>query len=817
MKKIKILSLSIIAIMQTNAIAADRMCFNTVEKYNDFPSPTTNGAVIEIADYDHPNFGNTQKKCDNYLPYYAGKVKDATGNLITSKNCLANAALLDLKRGYAPLGVFFRGTKSNIVGGKITSYKWNVFDNTRGKDITDDILVAKNTSTPIEPFNMAHVFEMAGTYTVKLTITDDKGGSYPTATTTVEVWERDKKTYYVDSVWGDDRFNGLSQTPISGCDVNTSPVGTCAGPWKTATKAFAESTKTYNIEASNFPSGKYTAAATCKSLRDVEVTAYNAGVFITYRDNLFPNMALKNPDGSVRKNTSKACDANNFKTGRAGLLRPGDQVLFKSGQSFELETGIGSVDVPYTATASDGKTYSYQSYDCKSLAQTGHWTPSMGVLYASSDKNGAKPLIQNVGETSCPMLNWGGVGQMGFAMQDLKFNLESPNNKSLIENRADFLYSPADPINSVFLRTEFEKFSQGIVLPGRMHGIFLKDNKSFDSHVVHFFTESSAKDIALIGNTMDYSGNHIAYTSNANAFIFDNTFSKPAFGRTALRIAGGPWDDPNRYNWVSNNKFEGWIDPRTSKDCNLITDPACRAFNDGKSYNYSLINLSPNVQQDLALRDIVFKDNKLTDSANFIMIGDAERLTVNKNIFDTLDNSASPRIAMSNMATRPNKDITISYNTFTDRSSTVGEGVSSSVISTSNYFEGPKCTDVATTSNIKITNNIFNLSNQRKIIKHRLLQGTDLNGLSLPELSIEEGEKAFSNIISFTDNDVDVPDVNQSIFQIGGIGNVYIKEPTATDSFNSEGFYDGIEGKSPYRLYNSVGSVNKLTVKAPVR
>lgn len=795
MKKITVLSLSILAIIQTNAIAADRLCFSTPETYNDFPSPTTNGAVIEVADNDMPNLANTTVRCNNYLPYFSKNVKDSSGNLITSKTCLANPSLVNFRQGYAPLGVFFRGTKSNVIGGKIVKWHW---------DVTDS---ANQPVVSYDSFNMAHVFEKPGVYKTKLTITDDKNQTYSTETS-VNVWARDGKTYYVDSVVGDDRFNGLSQTPIAGCDVNTATVGTCAGPWKTATKAFAESTKFYNV--TSYPNGKYTANATCKGFSKETITKYGAGWFKTYRSNLFiDTMALKNPDGSIMQTQADVCSGGLI-TSRNGNLRPGDQVLFNKGQTFDVETAVTTLSA-YTAKAEDGVTiYNYELYAPTGLASTNHWTPSVGVLY-SSYGNGTIPLIQNVGKTSGIMIAFQGVGEFGFSMADLKFNLESSNNLLPSNNRADFMFAPADPINLVLLRTELEKFNQGPMLQGGVHGLFIKDINSFDSYVTHLFTANGAKDIALVRNKFDYSGNHIAYTSNANGFIYGNTFSRPAFGRTALRIDGSAWNDPNRYNWISNNTFLGWIDPRTSSNCNLpFTDPQCRAFSDGKSYNYALVTLSPNAVVDLAMRDTVFKDNLVKDGGALLTTGNTLNTLVENNVFVTLDPNQSSRLGVSSdMSTRPTKNLTIINNSFIELADRIGPNneLNSSIIDASSYDKAA-CSEVANHTGINIKNNSFYVNNKRRVIKTALYQGKDLNANQLPMLTFDQGQALFPSIVtSFEGNSIYVNPTyaNNTLFTLGG-AKTNVVAPDKTGGLGADLFYEAKDTLGvPYRVYSKAG------------
>jgi len=124
--------------------------------------------------------------------------------------------------GVAPMAIFFEGTNSTDTEGRnleknsqldveITEYAWSFGD----AHAYDD-----NPNTFIG-FNSAHVFEEPGTYNVNLTIKNSLGNV--DATTIITVTSGSGNTYYVDSVLGNDSYNGLCmESDGEGC-----------GPWQT--------------------------------------------------------------------------------------------------------------------------------------------------------------------------------------------------------------------------------------------------------------------------------------------------------------------------------------------------------------------------------------------------------------------------------------------------------------------------------------------------------------------------------------------------------------------------------------------------------
>ncbi len=71
----------------------------------------TPGKQVEvyIAQDDHPQFKDANRKCSYYLQnYYAAGFKAAGLPVPTQAQCLADPSLVDLSKGFAPFGAFFR-------------------------------------------------------------------------------------------------------------------------------------------------------------------------------------------------------------------------------------------------------------------------------------------------------------------------------------------------------------------------------------------------------------------------------------------------------------------------------------------------------------------------------------------------------------------------------------------------------------------------------------------------------------------------------------------------------------------------------------
>jgi hypothetical protein len=709
-------------------------------------------ATIEVS------LGNkifAEKKCTVLLPYYKGH------NGITAANCEANKDLITLDKGYAPFGIMFQGYKSTPKK-DIVSYHWKI-KNSNGAVLKE-----------FDAWNAAYVFEQPGTYTAQLTVTSS-GGSTSTASKTITVWPRGGKTYYVDSAIGDDRFNGLSRTVAAGCNPSIEVKGTCSGPWKTATRAFNELAP-YNVNAST--GAAYKTDDFCKTQEIWEVRRYSDGlVYSLYRDstNYSADVARDAAGNLIPPDNIPVCVTLNTK--RTTVLQPGDKVLFRRGQSFALDTTIVT---PSNITRTiDGVVYHYEQLIPTAATSIGHWSTAIGVHYGAYG-DGPAPLINNTGRFSTTAITWQGVGAFHFAMTDLAFDLESLEysifqSRPKHGNRAALLNAYEMPINFVFKRLSVKRFGQGIIMSTnsgettRGDGFFLFDSTFYDSNVVHFFTQNAYKDVSIVGNSFDYAGNHIGYTSLDSSLIYDNKMSRPAFGRAAFRISGS--NLPGDANtWIGYNIMEGWIDPRTMAD----DGPEFSA--NGKSWNFSLVNISPNNANETAnmhvLHDIVLANNTISGCMNCVSLGNLENFHMFGNTITSADiESRSSRVEIStDFSRRPSKNFKIFNNTFTDTGIHPFSG--GAFFGLANYSKLP-CDELANHTGIEIYSNTFNMSDpEKKILMHTPLAQYGTTGL----LSLDAAEAQLPTKISLTDNAINTATPLAAMLQVGGDGTVQVND-----------------------------------------
>jgi len=751
--------------------ATERMCFGQV------PIETSTELVAKITIFEGDYF--TTNKCKRFFPYYEKHVD------FTSSECGANEEQLSLDKGYAPFGVFLRGTDST---GKdnIASYDWEI------KNIaTNEILTTYNA------FNASYVFDEPGEYSATLTITG-KDGSTSTATKDITVWARDGKDYFVDSAIGDDRYDGLSQVADNTCDANTATLGSCSGPWKTATRALGELSP---YQVTNYPNGEYTADNICSSTETADIVSYKQGNFKIFRNSSFlESEALKDDEGNfLPVLPTKFCSTKVAK--RNTVLRPGDQVLFNRGQQFNLETGTNKI-YKYTATK-DGITYNYERLDTNPVTSVPHWSKAIGVHFGAYGA-GNIPYIKNTGEQSSSTFHQYGVGMFGFAMTNLSFNLNA-GTATTLGNRSTFVKLSGNGINTVFNNISVKEMDQGILgsINSDAQGLFIFNSRFYDSEVTQIYTNTNTKDVAIVNNNLDYSYNHLIYSSISHGLVYNNTLSRPAFGRTAYRLSGGAFATPNNNVWISDNKMSGWIDPRTKAEFG-------RAFGDGTRYNYMLAQIAPNNtnEKQISFRDIVFTRNTLSDAETLLSVGGGENIEVSHNTLQSASTNTTKFINASQIAYRPMRNLSIDNNKFIDTSDT---NYRSSFIDLSNYSK-TKCTDQFNHKKIDITNNVFYTPNTlRKVLKFSPLdQGKDLLGIDLPKLTLDQAKDFLDREVIINNNQLISADSNIPTIAIGEYSSSY----RHSDEYNSADinwsqYFETSDGL--YRVYNSLGNFNQQT------
>ena len=403
-------------------------------------------------------------------------------------------------------------------------------------------------------------------------------------------------------------------------------------------------------------------------------------------------------------------------SGTEPLFQPGDQVLFKRGQTFDLQI--------------DASTSTFSSN-------------SWGILFGAHGP-GDKPLIQAMGEiiNDGSLLNPKFVHRRFITLSDLKFNCTADES-----NVANFWESRQGGTNFLFLRLDIEDFNQGF-LSFDAENVFIVDCNTYNSQVTHAYFERGTiglpSRIAILRTTMDYSGNHVVYgVDPQSAVIHGSTFSRPAFGRCAFRIAGGrPEYGIARNVWFSHNKFLGWMDPRTGD----------RQYADGKQYNYLLVQFAPSGPENARFGEwLVFEDNLITDAQQMLTVAAWEHVIVRKNQFVTADPTSTAKVRVGHASAydwRPCYDVQFVENVFEFTNSTASAFVPAICVYP---YEGPDYPDRMVHEDIVIARNVFCMPSSN---------GTRY-ALFLPE---DAGQRQG---ISSENNIVYAPDGSQSIFGIG--------------------------------------------------
>lgn len=394
-----------------------------------------------------------------------------------------------------------------------------------------------------------------------------------------------------------------------------------------------------------------------------------------------------------------------------GLFGPGDQILFKRGQTFEVQAGI---------------------------VLPGHAVSRYGYMFGAFG-SGAKPIIQLVGTNTGFIIKHLGVGLGHFAITDLHFKLKSSSGA-----QASLLTVLGDAENVLLYRVDVEDFSQ----------FFLPNGKQLDNTSGVFVVECTAKNsswvqmwglmsrLAILDSEFDDSENHIAYLAYVDrGVITGNTFSRPAFGRTALRLCSSTNDFDYATNnvVVNDNRFLGWIDP--------IVGGATHA--DGTRYNWELINLAPNSSAKQRMHDVVFERNIVTNAETLITISDYDDLDVKNNLFIGKSQSVGDRIKIGKPGydSKPVRNIRIVGNTF------LLAGASSGVnpVIGLNAYDGPAYQGVTQHQNVEFKNNII----RQPYGRGRMI-------------FIEENLSSLISALKSENNLYYAPDTGSELFQIGG-------------------------------------------------
>ncbi|MBI2629451.1 PKD domain-containing protein, partial [Candidatus Pacearchaeota archaeon] len=382
------------------------------------------------------------------------------------------------------------------------------------------------------------------------------------------------------------------------------------------------------------------------------------------------------------------------------FYQPGDQILFKRGQTFYYQSSCGQ----------------------SSVAQPGHYKAGYGYLFGAYG-TGAKPIIKPANGVDAYLIAQTGLGMAFVTFRDLNFTGRADNG---IVNSKEIFQSTQKIINILFYNNDFKDQGTAIVLSGstactdNINGAFIFNNTMFNStRGVLFF--AAAGRLAFIGNNLDLSENHDAYLDPIdNGIILDNTFSRPAHGRTALRIAGvgAPVNCPSNNIYVANNKMLGWIDPinctqspftpqicTTDAECvdsdpytldeqclNATSNLRCKYYTctssptappasyisgspaahdgGGNTYNWLLTQFGPQESGYQSVQNIIFEDNTITNADSLLGIWAAENITIRNNLFISQTGTNKAGISVGSLypggaynGQRPNRNVKIIGNT----------------------------------------------------------------------------------------------------------------------------------------------------------
>lgn len=343
------------------------------------------------------------------------------------------------------------------------------------------------------------------------------------------------------------------------------------------------------------------------------------------------------------------------RTGTDGItewpLKPGDQVLFRRGQVFSLSIKLNA----------------------------GHGRICQGIHYGSYG-NGLldKPVIQWAGDSSRILLGGSGDGEAAgiggafFSISDLTFKCWNKTRNTYLSG---LLFAPSGWKNVLLLRCDFIEMRDAVwTLNGfdedEPTGIFMiscsvrkDDSWSLNAGSVHLYGGPGR--MALVNNKFDKSGNHIAYLCGVNkAVISHNTFSRPAFGRTALRITGGepPINLANNI-YIADNMFLGWIDSCTETTCPGTGSSGSSHNGGGNRYNYTLITFPPGANTgNLLMEHVLFERNVITNYEVGMSVSNTYDMIIRNNLFVTP--IAGTALKMGNDNSRPLKDVFVYGNTF---------------------------------------------------------------------------------------------------------------------------------------------------------
>lgn len=344
-------------------------------------------------------------------------------------------------------------------------------------------------------------------------------------------------------------------------------------------------------------------------------------------------------------------------------------------------------------------------------------------IYFGAYGTGDKPIITPSGGYNSDILNGNashaGINYLRFS--DLEFR--GGTGGSILSIPISGIY------NTLFLRVNITGYYSPFIFQGMakndaqwtnskfIDGVFLVDSYIYNSTNIGFSAFNVNK-LAIINTTIDHSNNHNIYTSAIDrAVITELKSTRPAFGRAALRLAGGinaTWPSQNIY--IARNFFGGWIDP---------INGAPPHNGGGNRYNWLLVQFSPQSPATAGQsRDEVYytiENNIFTNGELLLGIGSAENFTIRNNLFITNNTNSNGLPGTANLLQigfsdaqafnsgesdqKASKNINIIGNTFIQRNG------ATAIIKIENYsYNSPNYISYKNHQNISIKNNLFYLA-----------------------------------------------------------------------------------------------------------
>lgn len=380
-------------------------------------------------------------------------------------------------------------------------------------------------------------------------------------------------------------------------------------------------------------------------------------------------------------------------------VKPGDRILFKAGQTFNFSAAFSGGGYNFPAGITFGRYGAGANPLWQWVTPVGclPWAPgtsySVGDYFIAPSSAGyaCRKVLQAYtsgaayGDTETYGNNTGVILLPGFGLGfvgifDTEINFWDSGGQSGVSSLGNFV---SNVRNFALVRSTVRNQMNTVIGAGdndgtpyttETYGIssisstYNQYDVSTWSVVLGFY--GTFIGFALINNTFDKSGNHINYlTGVKHTVICDNVMSRPAFGRTAMRICGHhSVENGAHYNYVARNKFIGWIDPQ-SVDIFSGANGGGAHNGGGTRYNYSLVTFSPNGGTGMLTEDSIFEDNIITNYEVGLQLMNCKNIKVRNNLFVTPDVSTSTRdisIAGANngLQMRPIDGLQIVNNTF---------------------------------------------------------------------------------------------------------------------------------------------------------